>query len=98
MVGQCRAGLVGIEVEERFALAANEVVGGSGSAACDADGLRVCKAGLEGFVVDWRDAIWSQSYSEEDESWFHVALGAGCGYGAEAVFVDVGCVGSNIHL
>lgn len=66
MVRERRPRLVGVEIEKRIALAADEVVAGRGAAAGDADGLRVGEGGLEGGVVDGGDAGGAEAETEED--------------------------------
>ena len=51
------SGLVWVKVEERVALAADEVVAAGGAAAGDADGLWVGEGGFQGLVVDGRDSV-----------------------------------------
>lgn len=69
MIGKCRPCLVWIEVEECGVLHADEVVRAAWAAAGYADGLRVCQAALEGFVVDGGYAVETEADGEEDEGW-----------------------------
>jgi hypothetical protein len=67
MVRECWTRLVGVEVEEIVALAADKVVGAAWPAAGYADRLCVRKGGFEGFMVDGCYAVWTQANSKQDE-------------------------------
>jgi len=86
--GEGRPRLVGVEVEEGVALAADEVVAAGGAAAGYADGLGVGQGRFQGFVVDGCYSVGTETDAEEDEGRLNVA-GLICRDGAERVFVHV---------